>query len=411
MSTLKIQASSVFETLWEAIQAGSYRVVLLKGGSRSGKTWAIIQSLILMANQGKYRITTWREKRTWCKATCYRDFVAYLKSINLYNQRSHNQSDLIYSIEQSSIEFNGLDDAQKLHGLTQDISWINEAVEATKNDFDQLEMRTRKLMILDCNPTEEESWVYELEKRPDVLVLHSTQKDNPFLEQSIRNKILSYEPTDTNIKQGTADEYKWQVYGLGLAARREGLIYPNWEIVKDWPAEARLLGHGLDFGFFPDPVAFARVGLMDGRLVIDEQLYENDLNNIRISERPELPSIQQRFEELGIARRAQIVADSAAKVSISELKGAGYNVIPVHKYPGSVKEGIELTQKYMPFYITETSLNTIKELKNYTWKKNFSTGLFLKDPIDDFNHILDLVRYVVQTFAGRPRTTGGKWTM
>lgn len=410
MATLKILGTISFDKLWEAINSHRYRVIVLIGGSRSGKTWAIIQCLILLALQKKRRITSWRLKRTWTKATIYKDFTGYLKSTEIYDKNDHNQSDLTYSLNESTIEFGGLDDAQKLHGLTQDIAHLNEGMEATKNDFDQIEMRTNELIIIDCNPTEEEHWIYELAKRDDVLIIPSTFKDNAFIEEPVRRKILSYEPTEFNIRQGTADEYKWSVYGLGIAAKKEGLIFPNYEIIKDWPEEAKLLGHGLDFGFFPDPVAFGRVGLFNGRLVLDEQLYETKLNNIIIKGREEVPSIQGRLNEIGITRSNKIVADSAAKSNINELQTVGFTIDPVKKYPGSVKDGIELMQNYAPFYITERSVNTIREVKNYTYIKNFATGTFTKEPIDDFNHLIDLYRYVVQTYLSSKKSQGMRKT-
>lgn len=403
MATLKITANTTYSMLWDAITSHKYRVIVLKGGSRSGKTWAIIQVLITLSYQKARRITVWRSRRTWTKATVYKDFESYLKNTNIYSKRDHNQSDLHYRLNRSVFEFGGLDDAQKLHGLTSDISWLNEGIEATKDDFDQLEMRTNEIIIIDCNPTEEESWVYDLESRSDVLVLHSTFLDNAFLEEAIRRKILGYEPTEFNIKQKTADPYKWSVYGLGVAARKEGLIFPKWEIIPDFPEDATVLGFGLDFGFFPDPAAFGKVGLYNGRLVLHEMMYENELNNIIIPERPEIPSIQSRLNENGISRRDSIIADSAAKGNIKELKTVGFNIEPVLKYPGSVIDGIELMKNYEPFYVTESSVNAIKELKNYTYIKNLATGKFLKDPIDDFNHLMDLFRYVVQMKLNKPR--------
>jgi phage terminase large subunit len=406
MATLKILGTTTFDKLWEAIDSRRYRIIVLKGGSRSGKTWAIIQSLILLGIQKQRRITAWRLKRVWAKATIYYDFISCLKKLNLFEKKSLNISELTYSLYVSTIEFNGLDDPQKLHGLTQDIAWLNEGIEAKKNDLDQLEMRTNELIIIDLNPSQEESWVYDLEKRNDVLVIHSTFKDNAFVEEPVIRKILSYEPIAFNIAQGTADDYKWKVYGLGIAAPKEGLIFPKWELIDEWPEEAKELGNGLDFGFFPDPVALGRVGLFNGRLVLDERLYETELNNIIIPGREELPSIQGRLQELKISKREDIIADSAAKSNISELKSVGYNIIPVQKYPGSVKDGIELMNKYAPFYVTASSVNTVKELKNYMYKKNFATGLFLNEPLDDYNHLLDLYRYVVQTKISKPESRG-----
>ena len=397
MATLRILGTVTFDKLWEAISSWKYKIIILKGGSRSGKTIAIIQAVLLLLMQKRRRVTAWRKRRVWAKATIYYDTEQYLKTLGLYVKEDHNKSDLSFSLNEGSLEFNGLDDAQKLHGLTQDIAWLNEGIEATQNDLDQLEMRTNELCLIDLNPTEEESWVYDLEKRDDVLMIHSTFKDNAFLPDKVIRKILSYEPTPYNARQGTANDYKWKVYGLGIAAEREGLVFPHWEIIDEYPPEAKTLGYGLDFGFFPDPVAFGRAGLFNGRLVLDEMLYETELNNIIISGREELPSIQGRLQEMGVTKRDDIIADSAAKSNINELKSVGYKVIPVVKYAGSVKDGIELMKNYAPFYVTARSVNLIRELKNYMYKKNFATDKFLKEPIDDYNHLLDLFRYIAQT--------------
>lgn len=403
----KLKASEVFKTLYDAYRSRKYRVIVLQGGSRSGKTYAIMQLLIILALENPIRISAWRLKRSWITPSAYADFKAYLKSINLFNEENLHGTSMTFTFN-GTVEFGGLDDDQRLHGFTQDIAWMNEAIEADKSSFDQLEMRTRDVVILDFNPSEEESWIYELVKRDDVLFIHSTQKDNPFLAESIRKKIRSYEPTPINIQQGTADEYKWKVYGLGLPAKREGIIFPDYKLIPEWDSAARDVGYGLDFGFYPDPVSFARVGLLNGKLLIDELIYENELNNIIIEGSTKV-SIQQRLMENGISRSNEIIADSAAKASISELRSVGYNVKPVQKYPGSIVDGLELMQRYAPFYVTERSVNLIRELKNYTRKKDFASGRFLKEPIDSFNHTIDLVRYVAQTKLAKRVGTGAKF--
>jgi phage terminase large subunit len=407
MGTLEIDCTETFEKLWDAIESKRYKVIILKGGSRSGKTIAIIQALIFIVQKRGLRATVWRKRRVWAKSTVYYDTEQYLKKAELYDAGAHNKSDLTFQIGDGTLEFNGLDDAQKLHGLTQDIAWLNEGIEATLNDLDQLEMRTNELILIDLNPTEEESWVYDLENRNDVLMIHSTFRDNAFLPDTVIRKILSYEPTAFNIQQGTANEYKWKVYGLGVAAKREGLVFPRWELIDEYPTESKTLGYGLDFGFFPDPAALGRAGLLNGRLVLDEMLYETELNNIIIPGREELPSIEGRLVELGISKRDDIIADSAAKSNISELKGVGYSIIPVAKYAGSVKDGIELMNHYAPFYVTSRSVNLVRELKNYMYKKNFATDKFLKEPIDDYNHLLDLFRYIAQTKIANKKSYSG----
>lgn len=402
--SLKIEASVTFEELYDAYKSNPKpRVIVLIGGSRSGKTWAIMQLLLILGIQDTLRVACWRLKRTWTKPTIWNDFIGLLKNYGLYDKRNSNETELRYTLGSSSFEFGGLDDSQKLHGLTTDFVWINEAIEANKEDFDQLEMRCTGTMFLDCNPSEEESWVYDLKKRDDVVFLHSTHLNNTFLPIEVRRKILGYEPTPANIALGTADTYKWSVYGLGLAAKREGLIFKDYEIIQEWNNDIKFIGIGLDFGFYPDPTAAIRVGLLNGRLVMDELFYENKL---LVGDHSESASIESRLRENGVKDYMLIIADNSAQAAIMELKNKNFNIKATTKYPGSIIDGIELMLRYAPFYVTERSLNAIDELKKYTRKKDFASGRFLKEPIDGYNHLIDAARYVVLDFIKNKKAQG-----
>ena len=403
---LRMEASKTFLDLYDAynIEGKHPRVIVLVGGSRSGKTWGLMQLLLIIGSGvERQRITIWRLKRTWVKPTVYNDFIGLLKKYDLYNKNNLNETELRYRLYNSSYEFGGLDDSQKLHGLTTDFVWINEAIEAGKDDFDQLEMRCTGTMFLDCNPSEEESWVYDLKKRDDVVFLHSTHLNNAFLPKEVRRKILGYEPTAENIALGTADTYKWSVYGLGLAAKREGLIFKDYEIIQEWDDNIKFIGIGLDFGFYPDPTAAIRVGLLNGRLVLDELFYENKL---LVGDHSESASIEKRLKENGVKEHMLIIADNSAQAAIMELKNKNFNIKATTKYPGSIIDGIELMLRYSPFYVTERSLNAIDELKKYTRKKDFASGRFLKEPIDAYNHLIDAARYVVLDYIKSKKAQG-----
>lgn len=389
---LKLEGTTVFEKNWEAVKSGKYRYIINQGGSRSSKTTSLIQCYLSLALSERARMTVWREKRTWTRATVWDDFNKYLQSINVYKPEHANKTELVYRIGQSSIEFNGLDDYQKLHGLTQDYSWLNEAMEAKREDFDQLDMRTGKIMFIDYNPTEEDHWVYDTARQDNAILIKSTILDNPFAPDAVRAKVLGYEPTRENQKRGTADTYKWQVYGLGNTAKKEGVIF-KYDLIKEYPQDARLIGYGLDFGFYPDPAACGRIGLYDSRLVIDEVFYEQGLNYVTIDNNP---SIEGLLREAGIFDK--IVADSASKTGINELQSRGFRIKPAKKYPGSVLDGIRQLQNYEPFLVTEQSINAKKELDNYTWKRDSRTDKYLNEPIDNYNHLIDLSRYVCMEY-------------
>lgn len=407
MSTLKMLLTPVGEKLLDALNDPKIKIIQMPGGTRSSKTFSIMQCIhIEMSKKLNLRVVACRARQTWIRLSILSDWKReFLSKLELWHLYKSTETPPFFTLKQtgSTLEMIGLDDPQKVHGVSGDIILLNEAIEIEKSSFSQLMQRLKGKIILDYNPSVEEHWVYDLAKREDCITIHSTYKDNPFNPDTVVREIEAYEDTPYNRMMGTVSDYHWRVYGLGLASKREGLIFPEFEIIKEFPIEAKMLGRGLDFGFFPDPVACGRVGLLNGRLVLDESIYETGLNNIIIPGKEHIPSIQSRFIEQGISRSEAIIADSSAKTSISELKGVGYNVIPVQKYPGSVNDGISLMQKYLPFYVTESSVNTIKELGNYTWLKDANTNKFTSTPIDKYNHLMDLYRYVVQTKIASPR--------
>lgn len=395
MPEIRVKVSPVFTRLNEA-DAQAAKIKILEGGSRSSKTWSIIQTLIEYChkNTGK-RITVCRAKLTWLKQTVLKDFVGVLKLYGMYNERLHNKTENIITLNGNEIAFIGLDEKQKLHGRTQDRFWINEAVEATREDFDQLEMRTSEDGILDYNPNTTNSWIYtNVEPRPDAILIHSTMLDNPFLPDTIRKKIQSYEPTPENIEHGTADEYYWQVYGLGMRADVKGLVYNNIRWVEEVPPEAKLLGNWIDFGYTNDPTSVGKLYLSEGELWADELIYESGLTN---------QDITRKAEEVDINRRDDSVADSAEPKSIEELRREGWNVEGARKGQDSITQGIDVVKRYR-LNITTRSKGLREEARNYKWQYDKATDTYRNKPVDAFNHSFDGIRYVCLNKIGGKRS-------
>lgn len=401
----RLKASIVFKKNWDAYSSGNYRYIINEGGSRSTKTTSLIQiyTLISLQSQTPLRNTIWRAKKTWNLASVYKDYEKYLIVNSLYSEKDHNKSSHSFKFNKSVVECHGADNTQKLHGLTQDNAWINEAIEITKDEFDQIDQRTSGVIFIDYNPSEEEHWVYDLAKQPNSVFIKSTMMDNPFLAKGIMDKILSYNPNNpVNVHRKTANQYKWDVYGLGKRAKREGVIF-NYTLIKEWDDDAEFIGNSLDFGFYPDPCASVRVGLLNGKLILKTIFYEYNLIYTKSVNNPDYPSIEQRFEENNVKKNEIIIADSAQKAGIQELRLERWNIRGVKKYPGSIIDGLNLMKNYMPFYVTEDSLELITELNNYCYSKDERSGKFTNEPIDGFNHLIDGIRYVCMELLHKPK--------
>ena len=386
MEARKVAVTPVYQKLDAAYRSGRYNVFVLEGGSRSSKTYSIIQFWIRYAlehQDRERRVIVSRLKATWITATVLKDFMDVLKDYGLYDSKQHNKSvgAGVYKLFTTDFWFLGLDDEQRIHGMKSDAFWINEAVEASFDDYAQLMQRCSGFAILDYNPSHEEHWIYDkLCKRERTRYMHSTMLDNPLIPDNAKEQILSYEPTPYNVEHGTADKRKWLIYGLGKRAKIEGLIFEDYTIIKEVPAWVKRRWYGLDFGYSVDFTACSEVGYLDNAIYIDEKFYQtNMLSSDIIKALKRLPS-------------RKIWSECADPRLLQEIHNGGLNIYPVRKSPGSIEAGIDF-MKTKKIYITENSLNAKKEFDNYTYQQD-KDGKWLNRPVDNYNHVIDGVRYV-----------------
>ena len=377
MSTLEINYGPLFIKNWEA----KSKIVVNQGGTRSGKTYSLLQLLIVKAFKNKGKVfTIVRKSLPSLKMTAYRDFFEILNSLNLYSETDHNKSDYTYNLNGNLFEFVSLDQPQKKRGARRDFLFCNEANELTWEDFFQLLVRTTDKIWLDYNPSDSFHWIYDkLLIRDDVSYIQSTYKDNPFLEKTIVDEIERL--------QGTDDDY-WRIYGLGERGLSRATVF-QFKMADD--PKGKLVSFGLDFGFTNDPTSLVQVYKDGDDLYIHEMMYHTQLTNYDISE---------KFTELGLTRYDEIWADSAEPKSIEELHRMGWNVRPTAKGADSIMAGIDILKRHK-IYVTKGSDNVVREFQNYKWQED-KNGNLLNKPIDKFNHAIDAVRYATFNRLSKP---------
>lgn len=376
MSSVAIQTSEIFERNWNAPS----KIVVNQGGTRSGKTYSLLQLIIVKALSEKGKVfTIVRKSLPSLKMTAMRDFIEILTNMHLYDEKHHNKSEHIYRLNGNIIEFVSLDQPQKKRGARRHYLFCNEANELTWEDFFQLLVRTTDKIYLDYNPSDDFHWIYDkLLTRDDVTFIKSTYVDNPFLDDSIVSEIERLKSTD--------EDY-WRIYGLGERGQSKATIFTFLE--EEVPEQAKFLAYGMDFGFTNDPTSLVAVYTQDNSLFAKELLYETNLTNRDISE---------KLKALGIDRRAEIFADSAEPKSIEELYRMGWNIKPTKKGADSINAGIDMLKRYK---LHATGHNLIKEMRNYKWVED-KNGKLLNKPIDAFNHAIDALRYATYNKLSRP---------
>ena len=409
--------------IMEARNVGSsdYQYLLLEGSSRSGKTWAILIFLISIAlnprivGLDKVLIRAYRDDSTTCQDSIVADFLEIMntffsgvnpdsteESFTAFDSAGkYNISRKTYTFfNGSQIVFGGAHEPQKLQGRKADITWFNEAMEIVNPARTQAEYRTSLFIICDWNPSETDHWIFDsiMTSPKSFLYCHSTYNDNKDnLSPVIIRNIEKYKPTEENIRNGTANQWLWQVYGLGQRGVRENLVFERWrwDVIEDdrYPdfMACQRHGYGIDFGFSLDPTALVKNALHNNSIYWHQLIYQRGLIAGRSYDNPNIPSIVGYMLDLGVEKSERISADISASSSIEEIRVAGYNIFGTPKPADSIVAGINILKKYRIF-VTRSSNFIIKELENYAWKKK-PNGEITAEPEDKNNHAIDASRY------------------
>lgn len=365
-----------FEKLLDAFVNPRIRGIANKGGTRSGKTWAALQLLHILCKSCEKPLVVSCVAATlpMVKRGMQRDFRQMLIAESEWDEEAFNKTEGSYTYQNGSmIEFFGIDNASKVHGPARDILFVNEAQSIPRETFRQLDIRTRKKVIIDFNPVRK-FWGETEFVGDRYVTIHSTYKDNPYLtEEQI-----------SAIEKNRNDANWWRVYGEGETGGVEGNVYPEYEVIEDMPETFTGRCLGLDFGFVNDPTAIVDLRFEGWDLYVDLLCYETGLLNANIAE----------YLNSNGLNRIVTVCDNAEQKSIVELQQKRVKAMPCIKGRGSVAGGIAQVKQFR-MHVTRRSVKMLDELDNYKWIKDESSDTYTNEPIDAWNHALDAMRYGV----------------
>jgi len=276
---------------------------------------------------------------------------------------------------------------------------IEEADEIPEEDFMQLDdsLRTVKgdiTIILLLNPPAKNHWIikrwmklteseepgyYNYSLRDDVT-------DTILINTDYRHNIANIAPQSITQYENyriTKPSHYWNMIRGLVPETVVGKIYNNWKLVDKVPPDARLERYGLDFGYSNDPTAIVAIYKYNNGYIWDEVAYVKGLSNKQIA------------DTLLLLPQALVVADSAEPKSIDEIRLYGVNILPSHKGPGSVNQGIQFVKDQVISY-TERSVNIAKEYENYAWTID-KDGNVLNVPLPGWDHAMDAGRYAMES--------------
>lgn len=406
---------------------GRYRAVKGSRASKKSKTTALWFITNMMKYPDANTLVVRKTYRT-LKDSCFTElkWAIHRLGVDAFWDVKESPLEMTYKPTGQKIYFRGLDDPLKVTSITVDQGclcwmWIEEAYEiSSEDDFNMLDESIRgavpegsdlfKQITLTFNPWNEHHW---LKKRffdnPDdeTLALTTNYMCNEWLDAADR-KVF-----ETMKKQNPR---RYRVAGLGDWGIVDGLVYENWkeeafEIISKVDfldldeAEQKAKNYvfkesvksafGLDFGYTNDPAALfvGFIDTKDKKIYVYDEMYAAGLSNERIA---------NNVQSMGYGKE-RIIADSAEPKSIDQLKGLGLKVKGAEKGKDSVNHGIQFIQDY-EIIIHPRCVNFLTEISNYTWDKD-KLGNKLNRPIDDFNHLMDAMRYALEKFIAK----GGRW--
>jgi phage terminase large subunit len=374
---MNIKTTVVFEHLVTSDE-NDQRIVVAQGGSRSGKTYNILIWWITKLLQEENKtLSIVRKTLPALKNSVLKDLVEVLELFGMYDPRKFHKQEGFYELGSNTINWFSVDEPQKLRGSKRNYLYCNEANELSIEDWNQLIFRTDGKVVLDLNPSEINSWVYELEKREDCYYFVTTYKDNPFVSDTIKQELLSLKDKDENL---------YRVYTEGLRGVPTTLVFNKFNTVEKIPLESKLIGRGMDFGY-NDPTALVEVYQKGDELYLKELMYVRSTT---------FTDVIYKMEQMGFDKTDTIWCDSASPQYIEELKRNKFNTKPVNKK--SILHGLDLMKRHYIF-IESSSKNLLNEFQSYKWKTD-RDGNLLDTPEDNHNHLIDSVRYVVESTIG-----------
>lgn len=403
---------------------GRYRVVKGSRASKKSKTTALWYIYNMMKYPGANTLVVRKTYRT-LKDSCFTELKWAIHRLGVDSHWDIKESplELTYIPTGQKIYFRGLDDPLKVTSITVDVGslcwmWIEEAYEIMKeDDFNMLDESIRgevpeelfKQITLTFNPWNEHHWMkhrffddfigtdsegkpkYKPRKNPltkdgEILALTTNYLCNEWLDKA---DLKVFE------RMKEQNPRRYQVAGKGNWGIVEGLIFEKWEEKAFSLDEIRRIAgiksaFGLDFGYTNDPSAFfcSLIDLNNKVIYVFDEMYQTGLVN---------SAIYKNIQGMGYVKE-KITADSAEPKSIAELRELGLSHIKgARKGKDSINNGIQYIQNFH-IVIHPKCVNFLTEISNYTWSVD-KFGKKLNVPIDDFNHLMDAMRYALEDFV------------
>ena len=403
---IKVEMNSVFKEFNKT----KCRYRLAKGSAGSGKSVDIATDFILKLSDIKYKganLLVVRQTETSHKDSTFAELLSAINRMGLSRFWSYTLTPLTLTCKTTGnmIIFRGFSD-QRARERVKSITfpqgklcwiWAEEATELQESDCDILDDRLRGQldnpnlyyqMTFSFNPVSASHWIkrkYWDYESDDIFKCHSTYLDNRFLDESYHKRMMMRKEQDPE---------GYQVYGLGEWGELGGLILTNY-VVEDLSTDFNRYDNVLysqDFGY-NHANCILEIGFKDDEIYVLRELYVHEKDT---------DEIIQLANEMGFDKHKKMWCDSAEPDRIKMWQKAGYRAEGVKKEQGSVNAQIDYLKQHK-IHINGCCLNTIKEIQQWKWQKDKTSGLYIDTPVDFMDDAMAALRYSVENYRRNRR--------
>lgn len=400
--------SKQFVDIYRSIQDREYREYFLEGGRGSTKSSFISEVLIiLLENNPNMCAVVLRKVKDTLKDSVFSQLEWAIQTLDetyvgLKDRWKLTKSpmEITNTITGQKIYFRGADDYGKIKSLKTPkdmyvgVTWYEE--------FDQFAgmMEVRKInqslirggddfiQFYSYNTPASSQHFVNIEKlvpKETRLVHLSDYRDVPkkWLGQAFIDEAEFLKSINEKLYR---NEYLGEMTGVG------GNVFENIELREITDEEIENFDYiyqGMDFGWFPDPLAWTKCCYNPSQktLYIFDEFVVNKMSNADVWEHLKA--------EKGVTEDDIIIADSAEPKSIGDFKAYGCLMKGAEKGPGSVDYSTKWLSSLAKIVIDQRRCPTAaQEFSTYEYQQD-KDGNYISGYIDADNHTIDSIRYAL----------------
>lgn len=438
--TPKVKPLDPFKQLYK-LPAGT-NIVICIGGRGGAKTFEVSRYIAFQATIKKKRCVVLRDEKELIRESILNEVLLRYDHANINGVLSRGYERLDTGIKDRAtnemlvftkgFRASQTDKRANLKSISNiDIAVIEEAEDIRDvdkfNTFADSVRKESSLIIIILNTPDINHWIvkryftaaqvedgfFAIKPKtiPGFFCIQTSYKDNPFLPAHIVSNYEGYGNPESHLYNPFY--YKTAILGYASTGRK-GHVLTKVKPIK--LAEYMALDfkeyYGQDFG------TSSPAGLV-GVKIDRNNLYARQINYKPMA----TLDLAKLYCSLKFGPADKIVADSADPKSIEKLKSGyrgdeladeeffkypelarGFHVIPAKKGTDSIEYGLGIISG-MNFWLCEESGDFWEEVNNYVYAQD-KNGNYTNDPIDDFNHLIDPLRYVVTEVKGADRFFG-----